>query len=159
MSNEQWSEWIEWSGMNLCPVNPGTEIEYDMRLHGVGKSSFPERLFWAHSNMPSDIVAYRYKIEEPGINEMTEEEEEMPAEERDNVNHPPHYQLRPGYEVYDLRQDLARKAEAVSVPLDEYSDWDRALEYLLRMWDKNMLEDAKKARWYLDKLIQKLERQ
>jgi len=75
----------------------------------------------------------------------------------DIVNKPPHYQLREGYEVYDLRQDLARKTEEIGVPNDWFSDWDRALEYLLRMWEKNELEDAKKSRWYLNKLIEKLE--
>jgi hypothetical protein len=75
----------------------------------------------------------------------------------DMVNSPPHYQLREGYEVYDLRQDLAAKAQAAQVPHDLYSDWDRAIEYLLRCWDKNQLEDIKKARWYLDKMIEKLE--
>jgi hypothetical protein len=75
----------------------------------------------------------------------------------DLVNHPPHYQLRPDYEVYDLRQDLAKKAAQHNVPHDQYSDWDRTLEYLLRMWGKNEVEDAKKARWYLNKLIEKLE--
>jgi hypothetical protein len=75
----------------------------------------------------------------------------------DMVNRPPHYQLREGYEVYDLRQDLAAKAQAVQLPYDLYSDWDRAIEYLLRCWEKNQLEDIKKARWYLDKMIEKLE--
>lgn len=94
---------------------------------------------------------------------MTEEEEAMPAEERDYgaepdmVNKPPHYQLREGYEVYDLRQDLARKAQSAGVPHDQFSDWDRALEYLLRMWEKNGVEDAKKGAWYVNKLIGKLE--
>lgn len=94
---------------------------------------------------------------------MTEEEEAMPAEERDYgdepdmVNKPPHYQLHEGYEVYDLRQDLARKAQAAGVPHDQFSDWDRALEYLLRMWEKNGVEDAKKGAWYVNKLIGKLE--
>ena len=75
----------------------------------------------------------------------------------DMVNRPPHYQLREGYEVYDLRQDLARKAQAAGVPHDQFSDWDRALEYLLRMWEKNGVEDAKKGAWYVNKLIGKLE--
>lgn len=94
---------------------------------------------------------------------MTEEEEAMPAEERDYgaepdmVNKPPHYQLHEGYEVYDLRQDLARKAQSAGVPHDQFSDWDRALEYLLRMWEKNGVEDAKKGAWYVNKLIGKLE--
>lgn len=77
--------------------------------------------------------------------------------EKDMVNKPKHYQLAPGLEVYDLRQALANKAQEQGVPHDQYSDWDRATEYLIRMWEKNVLEDAKKARWYLNKLIEKLE--
>lgn len=94
---------------------------------------------------------------------MTEQEAELPAQEcgadggHDPVNKPKHYQLREGYEVYDLRQDLARKAQAAGVPHDQFSDWDRALEYLLRMWDKNGVEDAKKGAWYVNKLVGKLE--
>lgn len=82
-----------------------------------------------------------------------------PREEiaHDMVNKPKHYQLAPGLEVYDLRQALANKAQEQGVPHDQYSDWDRATEYLIRMWEKNVLEDAKKARWYLNKLIEKLE--
>lgn len=76
----------------------------------------------------------------------------------DPVSKPKHYLLREGYEVYDLRQDLARKTEGLGVPNNLFSDWDRALEYLLRMWSKNGLEDAEKSRWYLNKLIYKLEK-
>ena len=35
----------------------------------------------------------------------------------------------------------------------------QTLKYLLRLWYKgNMLQDAKKARWYLNRLIERLER-
>lgn len=78
-------------------------------------------------------------------------------EDTDPVEKPKHYQLREGYEVYDLRQDLAKQAQTYNIPHNQYSDWDRALEYLLRMWGKNKLEDAKKAQWYLKKLIEKIE--
>jgi hypothetical protein len=72
------------------------------------------------------------------------------------VNKPPHYQLLPGVEVYDVRQALLDKMPG-GTPYDQVSDWDRASEYIMRMWQKNGLEDAKKARWYLDKLIEKME--
>jgi hypothetical protein len=72
----------------------------------------------------------------------------------DMVNHPPHYQLLPGVEVYDVRMALLAKVEA---PAGQVDDWSRAWEYLTRMWQKNGLEDAKKCRWYLDKLIEKME--
>ena len=76
----------------------------------------------------------------------------------DMVNKPPHYQLLPGVEVYDVRLALLKKIEP-NTPFEQVSDWDRASEYLLRMWQKNGLEDAKKARWYLNKLIEKMEKE
>ena len=39
----------------------------------------------------------------------------------------------------------------------EVDDWSRTMEYILRMFDKNGLEDAKKAIWYLEKLIERME--
>jgi len=74
---------------------------------------------------------------------------------RDPVNNPSHYQLLPGVEVYDVRHAILAKAEGVT--LSEADDWSRAWEYITRMWGKNGLEDAKKAQWYLNKLIERLE--
>jgi hypothetical protein len=74
----------------------------------------------------------------------------------DTVQNPKHYQLLPGVEVYDIRQALAAKATAAGATLDQFSDYDRAVEYLLRMWEKNGVEDAQKAAWYLNKLVEKL---
>jgi hypothetical protein len=74
----------------------------------------------------------------------------------DMVNKPPHYQLLPGVEVYDVRHALLRKQSHAT--LGQIDDWSRSWEYLTRMWQKNGLEDAKKSRWYLDKLIEKLEK-
>lgn len=75
--------------------------------------------------------------------------------EHDPVNKPSHYQIMPGFEVYDVRMALMDKIEGASH--GAVDDWSRAWEYLTRMWGKNGLEDAKKSRWYLDKLIDKLE--
>lgn len=75
--------------------------------------------------------------------------------DHDPVNSPSHYQIMPGVEVYDVRMGLLAKMHGVAPGAAD--DWSRAWEYLTRMWGKNGLEDAKKARWYLDKLIGKLE--
>lgn len=75
--------------------------------------------------------------------------------DHDPVNRPSHYQIMPGVEVYDVRMGLLAKMHGVAPGAAD--DWSRAWEYLTRMWGKNGLEDAKKARWYLDKLIGKLE--
>lgn len=73
----------------------------------------------------------------------------------DNVNSPSHYHLFDGIEVYDVRMKLLERAGNIS--LQQADDWSRAWEYLTRMFMKNGLEDAKKARWYLNKLIDKME--
>lgn len=72
----------------------------------------------------------------------------------DNINSPSHY-TKGKYEAIDVIEDAVQHApNAVLGTLQ----W-QTLKYLLRMWHKNSaLEDAKKARWYLDRLIDKMER-
>jgi hypothetical protein len=70
----------------------------------------------------------------------------------DPVN-PQHYRNY-RIEVIDILEDaVARAPDAVKGSL-QY----QVLKYMLRLWDKeNALQDAKKSRWYLDRLISKLE--
>ena len=72
----------------------------------------------------------------------------------DPVN-PQHYQNY-RIEVIDILEDaVARAPDPIKGSL-QY----QVLKYLLRLWDKDgPLQDAKKARWYLDRLISKLEQQ
>jgi len=76
--------------------------------------------------------------------------------EQDNVNNPKHYQLLPGVEVIDVRDSILDKLPA-KIDYKDVDCWSRSWEYLTRMWSKNGLEDAKKARWYLDRLIKQME--
>ena len=75
----------------------------------------------------------------------------------DNVKNPRHYQLLPGVEVKDVRKAILDNIET-SPTLYAVDCWSRSWEYLTRMWGKNGLEDAKKARVYLDWLITELEK-
>ena len=70
----------------------------------------------------------------------------------DPVN-PQHYRNY-RIEVIDILEDaVARAPDAVKGSL-QY----QALKYMLRLWDKeNALQDAKKSRWYLERLISKLQ--
>ena len=70
----------------------------------------------------------------------------------DLVNHPPHYTAGQ-FEAIDVIEDAVQSApNAVLGGLQ----W-QALKYLLRVWNKgNSLEDARKAEWYLRRLINKL---
>lgn len=78
------------------------------------------------------------------------------GEHYDNVKNPSHYQLLPGVEVIDVRMAILSNMPE-SVTRAEADHWSRAWEYLTRMWGKNGLEDAKKARVYLDWLIAEME--
>lgn len=70
----------------------------------------------------------------------------------DNVNHPAHYKAQNGMEAIDVIEAFAQSltgTEAVCT--------GNALKYLLRWKQKNGVEDLKKARWYLDRLITHME--
>jgi hypothetical protein len=76
----------------------------------------------------------------------------------DVVNKPKHYMLFPeqGIEVRDVIAKLVVKmddANLVYRPMAT-SDYTQMMQYLMRFMDKNGVEDLKKAKWYLDKLIQ-----
>lgn len=72
----------------------------------------------------------------------------------DDVNHPPHYTNGRRFEVIDVLEDAVALAPH---PILGGLQW-QSLKYLNRLWSKgDALKDAKKARWYLDRLISKLE--
>jgi hypothetical protein len=68
----------------------------------------------------------------------------------------PEYYRNYRVEVIDILEDaVARAPDPIRGSL-QY----QVLKYLLRLWDKeDPLKDAKKSRWYLDRLISKLEPQ
>lgn len=75
----------------------------------------------------------------------------------DPVNKPKHYMLfeEEGIEVRDVIEKLVGKFELTSLgyPYMFVSDYVQMMQYLMRFQDKNGVEDLKKARWYLDKMI------
>ena len=72
----------------------------------------------------------------------------------DLVNKPPHYNAA-GIECIDAMEAMVENAE---VPAHQAYCWQNAFKYLWRFPYKNGLEDLSKARWYIDRLISKLER-
>lgn len=70
----------------------------------------------------------------------------------DPVNRPAHYTAGP-VEVIDILEQAAASAPD---PVAAGLQW-QVLKYLLRMWLKgNPHQDARKARWYLNRLIDRL---
>jgi hypothetical protein len=86
----------------------------------------------------------------------------------DVISKPKHYMLfepsdihpNKGIEVRDVLEVLAEKtADMMGAGKVEYSplfisDYVQLMQYLMRFMDKNGVEDLKKARWYLDKMIE-----
>ena len=72
----------------------------------------------------------------------------------DPVEKPKHYMLfeEEGIEVRDVIKKLVTKMEMLSSGMF-IADYVQLMQYLMRFMDKNGVEDLKKARWYLDKLI------
>ena len=71
---------------------------------------------------------------------------------KDMVNHPDHYKSETGLEAIDV-------IEAFTFDLNgaEATNTGNVLKYMLRWKKKNGLEDLKKARWYLNRLINRVE--
>ena len=107
-----------------------------------------------------------------GSNGVTQEDFwAAPDPQYDVVSKPKHYMLfkydelykyEEGVEVRDVVEKLMEKvysayAEAgnTTIPYSSMFDADyvQMMQYLMRFMDKNGVEDLKKARWYLDKLI------
>jgi hypothetical protein len=71
----------------------------------------------------------------------------------DLVNHPAHYTAG-AVEVIDV---IEGAVQAGPTPMSGYLQ-GQVLKYLLRMWLKgNPLQDAQKAQWYLNRLINYLQ--
>lgn len=85
----------------------------------------------------------------------------------DPVEKPKHYMLFPeqGIEVRDVLKKLVGKLWSYKCPdassSDDValfmSDYVQMMQYGMRFMEKNGVEDLKKMRWYLDKLIEAYE--
>lgn len=78
----------------------------------------------------------------------------------DTISKPKHYMLfeDKNIEVRDVIERLVEKLQVSSVYPGKMSlfdsDYVQLMQYLMRFMDKNGVEDLKKARWYLDKMIE-----
>lgn len=80
------------------------------------------------------------------------------VDDYDLVTKPKHYMLfeDQGIEVRDVIEKLVNKIEYYPEGMF-IADYVQLMQYLMRFMDKNGVEDLKKARWYLDKMIDSYE--
>lgn len=126
-----------------CPLSQKYDRETDKYTDDIG-CIFDE--------MSDDMLnkCYNwYKELDPAACENAEDE--CCEIEPDMVNHPSHY-TQGGIECID-----ALKAATVSKTGIEAVCTANAIKYLWRYEEKNGVEDVKKARWYIDRLIKELE--
>ena len=71
----------------------------------------------------------------------------------DNVNHPEHYISETGLETIDVIEAFTFDLKGI-----EATDTGNIVKYISRWKKKNGLEDLKKARWYLNHLIEHVEK-
>ena len=72
----------------------------------------------------------------------------------DNVNHPNHYKTKNGLETIQVIEAFTDGLEGI-----EATDTGNILKYICRWKKKNGLEDLKKAQWYLNHLINHVEKE
>ena len=77
---------------------------------------------------------------------------EMPKP-KEAVNHPDHYQAETGMEVIDVMEAFTFDLKGI-----EAVDTSNVIKYICRWKKKNGLQDLKKARWYLEHLINHVEK-
>ena len=76
------------------------------------------------------------------------------VDDADNVNHPNHYQTKSGIEAIDVIDAFTNGLDGL-----EAFDTGNIIKYICRWKKKNGLEDLKKAKWYLENLINHLEKE
>lgn len=152
--------WIQWAGGD-CPVDSDAIVEVKFRNPSRNKFNNDRAgdFYWSHHGFDGDIIAYRLqkqaKSEQVRDDAAGDDDEadlnECIGQDVDVVNHPSHY-TKGSIECIDAIDSATvgkSGIEAVCVA--------NIIKYLFRYEEKNGLEDVKKARWYLNKLISELE--
>lgn len=67
----------------------------------------------------------------------------------DNIISPNHYASDKGFEVFDVQEAFIHELKGMSA-----NYWCNIVKYILRFQRKNGVEDLKKAKYYLEKLIE-----
>lgn len=74
------------------------------------------------------------------------------TESEDNIISPNHYVSDSGIEVFEVQEAFIHELKGMAA-----SYWCNVVKYILRFQNKNGVEDLKKAKYYLEKLIDETE--
>lgn len=130
------TNWNKWNGSWEAPVADGVTVEVTLR-DGTLIKAIAGAIAWQHDeDKDGDVVAWRV----------------VNAEKRtiDNIN-PAHYK-NGKVECIDAIEAATTGLEGIEAVCTA-----NIIRYIWRWKLKNGLEDLKKTRWYLDRLISRLE--
>ena len=101
----------------------------------------------------SDIDALRCE-DNKGLSGYNKELGCKEAKNNDNIISPNHYASDKGFEVFDVQEAFIHELKGMAA-----SYWCNVVKYILRFQRKNGVEDLKKAKYYLEKLIEEEEKE
>ena len=78
-------------------------------------------------------------------------EDNKEAKNNNNIIRPNHYASDKGFEVFDVQEAFIHELKGMAA-----SYWCNIVKYILRFQRKNGVEDLKKAKYYLEKLIEEV---
>lgn len=145
------SEWIEWKG-GECPVPSRTPVEVRFRSGGVFKDA-ASGWRWDHTGQGGDLVAYRIAQEAPStVLPADLAKNSAPLESHIDLGGPaPALARQEGGDHYkDMKIQPFEYIHANGIGFAEGC----IIKYVSRWRAKNGVEDLKKARHFLDLLIE-----
>ena len=85
--------------------------------------------------------------------EKCKENKDLSWYKNDNIISPSHYVSNKSFEVFDVQEAYIHDLKGMAA-----SFWCNIVKYILRFQKKNGVEDLKKAKYYLEKLIEEQEK-
>ena len=96
-----------------------------------------------------DNIMKKLDEENKGLIGYNKELECKETKNNDNIISPNHYASDKGFEVFDVQEAFIHELKGMAA-----SYWCNVVKYILRFQRKNGVEDLKKAKYYLEKLIE-----
>jgi len=125
------SNWIEWDG-GECPVSDGAVVQVELRGGDRMTGAFADE-FWRKDNLPGDIVAYRVVSDAPAT---------APSSALNVQEGGSHYRTLAIQPVEYIHKNGVGYFEG------------NVIKYVTRWKAKGGMADLKKARHYIDLLIE-----
>ena len=116
------------------------DFDVNGNIHGILDNETRDGIMKEAEEKDRPVIVDENKVE-------TTKEEKV-----DMVNHPPHYQICPGLEVIDIIDNVT---EWLGLTGKEAYHYTQLLGYILRYKKKNGKEDLEKARFFLNRMIDK----